>query len=259
MRSRAGVVAGGSPEAHRPGAWRILTPTVALLSGSLFAVSAVSSDGTDLRPGITDLVTLVSSEAEQYEQLRSRVESLTEEVNDLTSSLADRDVARVQGRIEEYADPAGLEPVEGEGLTVTLTDSPLDKDDTEQPERFLVVHQQDIQAVVNAMWRAGAEAVTIQGQRVVSTTGIKCEGPSVTLHGVPYPPPYVVSGIGDPDELQASIEADRYLSLYRQQSEQDDVLIGWEAETEDDLTAPAYSGLLDLSYAEPITLSLIHI
>ena len=253
VRARAGVVAGGSPDARRPGGWRILTPTVALLCGSLFTVSAISSDGTDLRPGITDLVSLVSSEAEQYEQLRSRVESLTEEVNDLTSSLADRDVARVQGRIADYADPAGLVPVEGEGMTVTLTDSPLGQDDTDQPERFLVVHQQDIQAVVNAMWRAGAEAVTIQGQRLVSTTGIKCEGPSVTLHGVPYPPPYVISGIGDPDELRASIDADRYLSLYRQQADQDDILIGWDAELDESIEAPAYSGLLDLSYAEPIT------
>ena len=229
MRARAGVVAGGSRERPRPGAWRVLTPTVVLLSGSLFAVSAISSDGTDLRPGITDLTTLVSSEAEQYEQLRSRVESLTEEVNELTSRLADRDVARVQGRIEDYSDPAGLEPVEGEGVTITLTDSPLGVDETDQPERFLVVHQQDIQAVVNAMWRAGAEAVTIQGQRVVSTTGIKCEGPSVTLHGVPYPPPYVISAVGDPEEIADSVEGDRYLSLYRQQSAQEDIQIGWEA------------------------------
>jgi uncharacterized protein YlxW (UPF0749 family) len=252
VRARAGVVAGGSRERPRPGAWRVLTPTVVLLSGSLFAVSAISSDGTDLRPGITDLTTLVSSEAEQYEQLRSRVESLTEEVNELTSRLADRDVARVQGRIEDYSDPAGLEPVEGEGVTITLTDSPLGVDETDQPERFLVVHQQDIQAVVNAMWRAGAEAVTIQGQRVVSTTGIKCEGPSVTLHGVPYPPPYVISAVGDPEEIADSVEGDRYLSLYRQQSAQEDIQIGWEASFEEEVEAPAYSGLLDLSYAEPI-------
>ena len=51
--------------------------------------------------------------------------------------------------------------------------------------------------MANAMWNAGAEAVTIQGQRLISTTGIKCEGNQVTLHGVPYSPPYVIVGIGD--------------------------------------------------------------
>ena len=252
MRARSGVVAGGRPGARRPGAWRVLTPAMVLLSGSLFTVSALSSEGTDLRPGITSLVGLVSSEAEEYERLRSRVETLTGEVNALTDSLADRDVARVQGRIEAYADPAGLVPAEGEGLTVTLTDSTLEADETEQPERFLIVHQQDIQAVVNAMWRGGAEAVTIQGQRIVSTTGIKCEGPSVTLHGVPYPPPYVISAVGDVSSLADSIDVDPYLDVYRQQAAQEDIQIGWEAEAELDLEAPAYSGLLDLSYAEPI-------
>ncbi len=252
MRERSGIVVGGTPSTERPRAWRVLTPTVVLLSGTLFAVSAVNSEGTDLRPGSTDLVGLVSSEADEYERLRSRVADLTEEVNVLTSSLADRDVARVQGRIEEYADPAGLVPIEGEGLTVTLTDSPLGKEDTDQPERFLVVHQQDIQSVVNAMWRAGAEAVMIQGQRLISTTGIKCEGPSVTLHGVPYPPPYVISAVGDTAELAASVDGDRYLSEYREQSEQDDILIGWDMEAESEVEAPPYAGLLDLSYAEPI-------
>ena len=52
------------------------------------------------------------------------------------------------------------------------------------------MHQQDIQAVVNALWAGGAEAMTIQGQRVISTTGIKCVGNTVVLHGVPYSPPY---------------------------------------------------------------------
>ena len=66
-------------------------------------------------------------------------------------------------------------------------------DETRDP-LDVVVHQQDIQAVVNAMWRAGAEAVTIQGQRVISTTGIKCDGNLVSLHGVPYYPPYEIVG-----------------------------------------------------------------
>ena len=63
------------------------------------------------------------------------------------------------------------------------------------------MHQQDIQAVVNALWAGGAEAMTIQGQRVVSTTGIKCVGNVVILHGVPYSPPYRISAIGPTDDM----------------------------------------------------------
>ena len=243
-----------SPPARRRGAWRVGTPLVVLLSGSLFAVSAVNSEGTDLRPGrYTDLASLVDAEAQSYEELRSRVEDLTAEVTDLSASVGSRDVQRVQQRIEVLRDPAGLTPREGPGLRITLSDSPLGPDDTEQPLKYLIVHQQDIQAVVNAMWRGGATAVTVQGQRIVSTTGIKCEANSVTLQGVPYPQPYVIEAVGDPDALAGSVEADPYLGLYRSQSVQPDIQIGWEMTPEDDVEAPAYDGLLDLSYAEPLS------
>ena len=79
-----------------------------------------------------------------------------------------------------------------------------------------MVHQQDIQAVVNALWSGGAEAMTIQGQRVVSTTGIKCVGNTVVLHGVPYAPPYVITAIGDQQRLRAALANAEPVQIYRQ-------------------------------------------
>ena len=254
-RARASLARrSGDGAGEQRSAWRIGTPVVVMLSGSLFAVSAVNSEGTDLRAGrYTDLASLVNAEAQAYEDLRSRVEDLTEEVTDLSARVGSRDVQRVQERIEVLRDPAGLTPREGEGLRITLSDSPLQAEDTDQPLKYLIVHQQDIQAVVNAMWRGGATAVTVQGQRIVSTTGIKCEANSVTLQGVPYPQPYVIEAVGDPDALAGSVDADPYLSLYRQQSLLDDILVGWEMEPQEVVEAPAYDGLLDLSYAEPLS------
>ncbi|CAB4715148.1 MAG: DUF881 domain-containing protein [Actinobacteria bacterium] len=234
--------------------WRVATPAVVLLSGSLFAVSAVNSDGTDLRPGrYTDLASLVRAESDQYEELRQRVQDLTGEVADLTAEVDNPAAAGFQAQIEELKDPAGLVPRTGAGVTVTLSDSPQDVALTSDvPRNWLLVHQQDIQSVVNAMWRGGATAVTIQGQRIISTTGIKCEGNSVTLQGVPYAQPYVISGVGDPDAIEAAIQDDGYLQDYVAQSERPDVQIGWGMEQESEINAPAYDGLLDLSYAEPL-------
>ena len=244
---------GGGRGRRTLSSWRVGTPLMVLLSGSLFAVSAVNSEGTDLRAGrYTDLASLVQAEAEAYEELRARVEDLTGQVNDLSAQVGSRDVKRVQERVETLRDPSGLTPREGEGLRIVLSDSPLQAEDTTQPLKFLIVHQQDIQAVVNAMWRGGASAVTVQGQRIVSTTGIKCEANSVTLQGVPYPQPYVIEAVGDPDVLAASVEGDPYLSFYRQQSLTEDIRIGWDMASEEQVEAPAYDGLLDLSYAEPL-------
>ena len=80
---------------------------------------------------------------------------------------------------------------------------------------LLLVHQQDIQAVVNALWRGGAEAVTVEGQRIVSTTGIKCEGNAVQLRGRALPQPYVIPAVGDQGELLTAIEGTTHLQAYR--------------------------------------------
>jgi uncharacterized protein YlxW (UPF0749 family) len=113
-----------------------------------------------------------------------------------------------------------------------------------------VVHQQDIQAVVNAMWRGGASAVTIQGQRVVSTTGIKCHGNAVLLQGVPYAQPYVIQAVGDPTALEDAVVDDEDVDYYLQRSELPDISVGWDLETEEEVEAPAYDGLLDVQHAE---------
>ena len=116
--------------------------------------------------------------------------------------------------------PAGFESVHGPALTVELTDAPKEAIDAavkggSLDREYLVVHQQDIQAVVNALWLGGAEAMTLQGQRVISTTGIKCIGNTVVLHGVPYAPPYRITAIGDVTALEASLDNDDYVAGYK--------------------------------------------
>jgi uncharacterized protein YlxW (UPF0749 family) len=231
-----------------------VTPVVALLSGLIFAVSAEQSDGTDLRAGrFTDMASVVRAERQQTNRLTDEVRRLNAEIEQLSADLGDRSVGRVQEEIETLDDPAGLTPVTGPGLQVTLTDAPEEVRATYSGDpNDLVVHQQDIQAVANALWRGGAEAVTIQGQRVVSTTGIKCEGSNVTLHGVPYSPPYVIVGVGDVDALSASIAEDEYLDLYQEAVNQPGGGVGWAVEELPSVTAPAYDGLVDLTWARPL-------
>jgi len=230
---------------------------VVLLSGALFVVSAQSSEGTDLRPGrYDDLAGLTDSEADRAAGLQKKVADLTEEVRELTDQVDDDAVRRHQREVAELEDPAGLTPREGPGVVVTLSDAPEEVIDAATGDKnLLVVHQQDIQAVVNALWKGGATAVVIQGQRVVSTTGIKCEGNSVMLQGVPYPQPYVIEAVGDVSKLTSEIYADDYLEVYRDQSDDPAIDVGWDLDLEDRVKAPAYDGLLDLTYATPIPTS----
>ena len=91
-------------------------------------------------------------------------------------------------------------PWSGPGVTVRLEDAPTDspRRDEVSPD-VLVVHQQDLQAVMNALWAGGAEAMELMDQRVISTSAFQCVGNVLKLHGRLYSPPYVVRAIGDPD------------------------------------------------------------
>ncbi|WP_435769671.1 DUF881 domain-containing protein [Nocardioides sp. SYSU DS0651] len=258
----------GGPTGRRTSrslAWRIGTPVVGLLSGALFAVSATNSDGNDLRPGrYTDLAGLVAGEREDYQQLEDRLNTLSTQVDRLGGDVDDGRVDKARGQVAELRAPAGLVPRSGPGLSITLSDSPdevldeaidrnreLDPEDRIDLNRY-VVHQQDLQAVVNALWRGGASAVTIAGQRIVSTTGIKCEGNAVQLQGVPYPQPYVIEAVGDPGQLYTEVQADPLVAGYRADAQNSEIAIGWSVELEDLVEAPAYDGVVDVQYARPL-------
>jgi uncharacterized protein YlxW (UPF0749 family) len=246
-----------APSGHRPRTtrltvWRVATPVVGLLSGTLFVVSAHSSDGTDLRPGrYTDLASFVRVDAAQYDALKQRVADLNAQISQLNSTSENKQVRQINQKAAGMKRLAGLEPVAGPGVTVTLSDAPQTTSaDTPDNLNLLLVHQQDIQAVVNALWKGGAQAVTIQGQRVVSTTGIRCIGNSVQLQGVPYSQPYVISGVGDPAALSSAIARDSYLRVYREDAADPNINVGWDLHVDSRLVAPAYDGLLGLSYAK---------
>lgn len=234
--------------------WRWGTPLILILCGALFPIARANSEGDDLRPGrYTDLAALTSAEKRSVDQLTEQAASLNEEITNLTEGLKDVRVRRAQRQADRFRDAAGLVERSGPGITVTLADAPEDvRDSSTEDPNLLVVHQQDIQAVVNAMWKGGATAVTIEGQRIVSTTGIRCEGNAVLLQGVPYSQPYDISAVGDPASMVAAIEADQSLSLYRYQSTEPDIAIGWSLTTEEEIVAPAFEGLLDMSFAKPM-------
>ena len=234
--------------------WRAGTPLILLTCGALLVTSASDSGGTDLRPGrYTDLASLTAQESREYEQLEQRIGELTAEVERLTAQVDTGEVQRFQERTEQLDDVAGFTPRTGPGVTITLSDAPEEViNATTLHPKYLVVHQQDIQAVANALWKGGAVAMTIQGQRVITTTGIKCEGNAVMLQGIAYAEPYVISAIGNPAALEAAVAQDERLAGYRAAAADPDISIGWQMQIEDRLEMPAYEGLTDLQYAEPI-------
>ncbi|MFP5282994.1 MAG: DUF881 domain-containing protein [Actinomycetes bacterium] len=226
---------------------RLLTAVVCAVSGLLIVISAANARGTDLRPGRnTDLVSLVEEQSRRNIELNARVTTLRAEVDRLAAEQEDAAAPDVSGP----ARLAGLNPVSGPAVTVTLSDAPASVAANGVDPDLLVVHQQDIQAVANALWSGGAEAMTIQGVRVISTTGIKCVGNTVVLHGIPYAPPYVVSAIGDPARLRQALRDSETVQVYQQYV--DAYGLGYREETAAHVTFPGFSGSVDLTHARPL-------
>lgn len=235
LRPRAG---------RRRGRW--ITGIVCLVIGLMISISSLNARGFDLRPGRnTQLIDVIRDNSRRNAELTRTVVELRGDVDELSRRAgAEPDQS---DRIAAARREAAMQAVSGPGYTVTLTDAPLSVQVPGVDEDLLVVHQQDIQSVVNALWASGAEAMTIQGQRVVSTTGIKCVGSTVVLHGIPYAPPYVISAIGDPDRLAAGLEESVYLQAYRHHAEAYD--LGYQQKRETELNLPAFGGSVALQYA----------
>lgn len=214
----------------------------------MLATGAITAEGGDLRPGAsTDLTDLIHAEADRNAELATTVAGLRAEVDRLAQEVSSLDDSAAP-QLDELATQADLTAVHGPGVTVTLSDAPLSVKPPGVDDELLIVHEQDIAAVVNALWRGGAEAMTIQGQCVTVHTGIKCVGNTVLLHGVPYAPPYVITAIGDPDSLEAALTASEYLKIYREYATA--YRLGYDQWREADVTLPGFAGVLESARAE---------
>ncbi|OYN89463.1 hypothetical protein CGZ91_11280 [Parenemella sanctibonifatiensis] len=226
---------------------RLFTGAVLALAAAMMTTAAISSQGTDLRPNRNvDLVDLIEEEADRNADLRRDATALRAEVDALTETAAGEEGAGLARARQE----AGGDPVQGPAIQVTLSDAPDSVLAEGVDESMLVVHQQDIQAVVNAMWAGGAEAMTIQGQRVTSLTAVKCVGNSVVLHGVPYGPPYVIVAVGDSAGMQAQLESDSWVQAYRGFARR--YQLGYEQQLLQRASLPGYEGGGELEYASPL-------
>ncbi|MFC8422460.1 MULTISPECIES: DUF881 domain-containing protein [unclassified Streptomyces] len=235
---------------------RILTAGVFALAGLIFFTSFDTAKGTNIRTDasllkLSDLIHERSRKNGELEEsngaLRDDVESLAER-DDGSTKAEDDKLAALEKR-------AGTQKLKGEAITVTLDDAPPDATaklpgyPEPQPD-YLVIHQQDLQAVVNAMWQGGAEGIKVMDQRLISTSAVRCVGNTLILQGRVYSPPYKITAVGDPEKLKKALSASPaiqnymvYVNVYG---------LGWQVEDNGTVTLPGYSGTVDLHHAKPV-------
>ena len=216
----------------------VLAVTVA--SGLLFSVSALHERTS---PAATsDLSTLVRNRQEQVRVLENEVSGLDTQIQAFSSA------APQSGTPDEDAFTArSTRPVSGPGVQITLSDAPPGQIPAGATPNDLVIHQQDIEDTMNALWSGGAEAMTVQGVRVTSRTVIRCIGNVILVDGTSYSPPYVIQAIGDPATLRATVTASPRMVNY--QAYVTKYGLGWDMQTKDSLSFAPATTSLTVNYA----------
>lgn len=138
------------------------------------------------------------------------------------------------------------------GLVVTLQDAQRDANGRfprDASPDDLVVHQQDIEAVLNALWNAGAEAIQMQDQRIIAMSIARCVGNTLLLNGRTYSPPYTIAAIGDAAAMQAALAAAPLVTLYKQYVVR--FGLGYREEVHPDLQIVGYADPVRMHFAQP--------
>jgi uncharacterized protein YlxW (UPF0749 family) len=231
--------------------WRWLVPVVCAGAGLLFATSAHVSRGTELRsPESANLAGLVRAAEQKVAAGSDRLATLQRQVSAATDRAGQDNsaVAATQARAKPLRAPAGMTAVRGPGLLVVLDDAHSVPTDPGVDLNQLVVHQSDLQSVVNALWAGGAEAMTVAGQRIIATSAVRCVGNTLLLNGRVFSPPFRVLAIGPAQQMQDSLDRAPGVTLFKQAAGY--YGLGYNVQAQDSVLLPAYDGPINQTYAK---------
>lgn len=239
-----------SSHRHQPWVWQVTVLCFILgllVAGSLRTVSSIRRSGT--APGRVGFGgTLNPSLTATLRQREQEIAELRKKQTELENILAEGS-GKLQALNEELQRVkllSGLMEVEGPGIVLTLQDGKPRSNRVFEAER-LIIHDYDLQMVVHELVASGAEAISINGQRVISRTAIRCVGPTIMVNAVPIASPFEICAIGDPGTLMGGLNMPGgFLDELRS------VDPGmFRIEKQEKLRIPAYTGSTEVRWAKP--------
>lgn len=217
---------------------------VSIAAGLLLGIAASNAKQQPGRLEI-DLPAVVRTQQQTVDDLQDQVRELNLAFDTLTSVLAPSVNAQAPK-------PLIRERLVGPGVVVTLSDAPAEfVPDQRTDVNALVVHQQDVDAVLNALWRGGAEGIAVEGIRITSETPVRCIGNVILVGSRSFAPPYQIEAIGDPTALTLSVDSDHAVQLYRRDASL--YQLGWDMRVQQSITLPAATDLRTAQFAIPLS------
>jgi len=150
----------------------------------------------------------INNASKEIDDLKKIIEKKESELEEFENAIDKSGNATdiLKNEINEAKMLAGLEDVQGPGIRIILADNE-DKEVIGENIYEDIIHDLDVQIILNDLRKAGAEAISINGQRVISSSEVKCGGPIIRINGRSSANPFVITAIGDPKVLSAAINA----------------------------------------------------
>jgi uncharacterized protein YlxW (UPF0749 family) len=221
-----------------------------LLAAAVYTSYKIAQSGRGFNRAGFDYGGIVASiTSDRVEKDNLEIKKLREDKKRLEDNIAKGNdgTEALNASLQEARVYAGLTEVTGPGVVITLQDSKKQPMIGVNPEQYLI-HDRDINEVINELRSAGAEAISVGTQRVVSSTAIRCVGPVAMVNEVKEGAPFVIRAIGDPDTMLSALNiSNGVLDNIRRY----DPLMA-RADKSDSLKLPAFGGNMQMKHAKPV-------
>lgn len=189
-----------------------------------------------------------------YNTSASKINELNKKIEEYRADFSSTDdkIALIKKELDTANVLAGTSQVKGRGITVKLDDTAalaqIAIDAGYYDRNVYIIHDTDIMSIINELAAAGAEAFSVNGQRIISTSAIRCVGPVIQINGVNVAAPFTILAIGEPDTLVGALNLRGGII-----SEVKEAKIDVTIEKHDEIVIPAYDKVIEYQYAIPVT------
>lgn len=225
-----------------------------LTYGICIQIKTVNGTGTTVSTNSkeNELRNSVLKAKEKYDNLYyeiERLENILEEER-ANSTQNNEELSELENTIKQGNKILGLSEVTGEGIIIKVNDNQeISLNNLYTDPNESIVHDKDLINIVNNLKNVGAEAISINGQRIISTSSIECDGNVVMINGEKIAAPFEIKAIGLPESLIAVDRFGGYVDYLREYRSLD-VTVQTSTVLKEKITIPKYSGIIKFEYAE---------
>jgi len=233
----------------------IVLGLMAFIIGWVLSVQIITTDGSDLG-GLVPLVKLKQYEeelkiqrAEKEDVLRELI-ALEERMNMIESEQAAEDdfIKNLVSDLEKYRLASGVLDARGPGVVINIKDS-VKADEYQDDYSSILYNSEQLLSLINKLKEAGAEAISINEQRIVGTTEISLAGNGININGTATAQPYTVKAIGNPETIEAALTIRGGVIDVMKRN------YNWivDVEQREDIAIARYMGVISFKNARPAT------